>query len=240
MVAAISTLKEKNMQYLILDLRDDPGGLLDQAILVSDSFLDSGEIVSIKPKNLKEYKRYMANKGDILRDIPIYVIINENTASAAEIVTAALKDNSRATIIGTKSFGKGSVQQLIPVGSKGEMLKMTIALYYTPAGVSIHEKGIEPDVYVYKNGMFCDKCSKEKNEHMKKDEFIYSLLEIEKSQKNDSYKPFEKDLQLEYVVKYIQTTNKKAINKIKEETLAKNNSLESDLPDDNSQKSEIK
>ncbi len=121
--------------------------LLDQAVNVSDSFLDRGEIVSTRGRNEDETRRYAARAGDLINGKPLIVLINGGSASASEIVAGALQDHKRATILGTRSFGKGSVQTIIPLGSNGA-LRLTTALYYTPAGRSIQAKGIEPDIGV--------------------------------------------------------------------------------------------
>ena len=131
-----------------MDLRNNPGGLLDQAVSVTDLFLDEGEIVSTRPRRPEEIQRYSATKGDIIKDIPIVVLINEGSASAAEIVAGALQDHKRAVVVGTRSFGKGSVQTVIPVSSGIGAIRLTTARYYTPSGRSIQAKGIEPDIVI--------------------------------------------------------------------------------------------
>ncbi len=131
----------------VLDLRLNPGGLLDQAVNVSDTFLDRGEIVSTRGRNDDETRRYSARAGDLIGGKPLIVLINGGSASASEIVAGALQDHKRATVLGTRSFGKGSVQTIIPLGSNGA-LRLTTALYYTPSGRSIQAKGIEPDIKV--------------------------------------------------------------------------------------------
>jgi carboxyl-terminal processing protease len=132
----------------ILDLRNNPGGLLDQAISVSDTFLQKGEIVSTRGRNPEETQRFNARAGDLTKGKPLIVLINGGSASASEIVAGALQDHKRATLLGTRSFGKGSVQTIIPLGSGNGALRLTTARYYTPAGRSIQAKGIEPDVEV--------------------------------------------------------------------------------------------
>ena len=146
---AVAKLKSevKNMKGLVLDLRNNPGGLLDQAIDVSDAFLEKGEIVSTRDRIPENTKRYSATAGDILGGLPIVVLINNGSASASEIVAGALQDQKRAIILGTKSFGKGSVQTLIPLKDHGA-IKLTTSRYYTPSGNSIQAKGIEPDIMV--------------------------------------------------------------------------------------------
>ncbi len=131
----------------ILDLRNNPGGLLDQAISVSDSFLDRGEVVSTRGRHADETQRYNAQKGDLANGKPVIVLINGGSASASEIVAGALQDHKRATIIGTRTFGKGSVQTIIPLGGQGA-LRLTTARYYTPAGRSIQAKGIDADIVI--------------------------------------------------------------------------------------------
>lgn len=132
---------------LVLDLRNNPGGLLDQAVSVSDSFLDKGEIVSTRSNDPEKTQRYYAKKGDLMNGKPIVVLINEGSASASEIVAGALQDHRRAIILGTRSFGKGSVQTIMPLSGHGAM-RLTTARYFTPSGRSIQAKGIEPDIVV--------------------------------------------------------------------------------------------
>jgi carboxyl-terminal processing protease len=132
----------------VLDLRNNPGGLLDQAISVSDAFLERGEIVSTRGRNADETQRFGARPGDLTKGKPIIVMINGGSASASEIVAGALQDHRRATLIGTRSFGKGSVQTIIPLGSGNGALRLTTARYYTPSGKSIQAKGITPDIEV--------------------------------------------------------------------------------------------
>lgn len=134
-------------QGVVLDLRNNPGGLLDQAVAVSDEFLDRGEIVSTRGRHEEDIQRFNASKGDISSGKPIIVLINGGSASASEIVAGALQDHRRAIVLGTSSFGKGSVQTIIPLGGKGA-LRLTTARYYTPSGRSIQAKGIEPDIEV--------------------------------------------------------------------------------------------
>jgi len=131
----------------VLDLRNNPGGLLEQAVSVADLFLNEGEIVSTRPRRTEETQRYSATKGDITKNKPIVVLINEGSASAAEIVAGALQDHKRAVIAGMRSFGKGSVQTVIPVTGFGA-IRLTTARYYTPSGRSIQAKGIEPDIVI--------------------------------------------------------------------------------------------
>lgn len=139
-------LKNK-LAGIVIDVRNNPGGLLDQAVAVSDLFLDKGEIVSTRSRNEEDTVKYTAQTGDIAVGLPIVVVINEGSASASEIVAGALQDHHRAIVIGEKSFGKGSVQTVIPLGEYGAM-RITTARYYTPSGHSIQAKGIEPDILV--------------------------------------------------------------------------------------------
>jgi carboxyl-terminal processing protease len=134
---------------LILDLRNDPGGLLDQAVRVSDEFLKSGLIVYTEGRSRQQNMRFYARPGGEAKvaSVPMVVLINEGSASASEIVAGALKDQKRALIVGSKSFGKGSVQTIIPL-EDGSALRLTTALYYTPSGITINDKGIVPDVVV--------------------------------------------------------------------------------------------
>ena len=131
----------------VLDLRNNPGGLLDQAIAVSDAFLERGEIVSTRGRDPDSILRFNARKGDIIDGLPLVVLINSGTASASEIVAGALQDHGRALLLGTRSFGKGSVQTVLPLSGRGA-LRLTTARYYTPSGRSIQEQGIDPDIVV--------------------------------------------------------------------------------------------
>jgi carboxyl-terminal processing protease len=135
------------LKGVVLDLRNNPGGLLDQAVEVADAFLEHGEIVSTRSRKPEDSRRYSAKPGDIAKDMPIVVLINEGSASASEIVAGALKDHKRGVVMGAKSFGKGSVQTVIPIESHGA-IRLTTARYYTPSGVSIQAKGIVPDIAV--------------------------------------------------------------------------------------------
>ena len=132
----------------MLDLRNNPGGLLDEAVSVSDAFLDQGEIVSTRGRDPNDSQRYNARKGDIADGKPLVVLINGGSASASEIVAGALQDHRRAIVMGTRSFGKGSVQTIIPLGNYGGAMRLTTARYYTPSGRSIQATGIEPDIEV--------------------------------------------------------------------------------------------
>ena len=135
------------MEGLILDLRSNPGGLLDQAVAVSDAFLSRGEIVSTRGRRAQDSKRYNARGGDLVEGKPIIVLIDGGSASASEIVAGALQDHQRAIILGTKSFGKGSVQTIMPLGRNGA-IRLTTSRYYTPSGKSIQATGINPDIFV--------------------------------------------------------------------------------------------
>ena len=150
--AAIATIKKDipadKLKGFILDLRLNPGGLLDQAISVSDTFLERGEVVSTRGRDPQNVNRYEARSGDSIDGKPLIVMINGGSASASEIVAGALQDHRRATVLGTRSFGKGSVQTIIPLGEDIGSLRLTTALYYTPAGKSIQGKGIVPDIKV--------------------------------------------------------------------------------------------
>jgi carboxyl-terminal processing protease len=136
-----------NLKGFVLDLRNNPGGLLDQAISVSDAFLDRGEVVSTRGRRSQETQRFTARAGDLTKGKPVIVLINGGSASASEIVAGALQDHRRATVVGTRSFGKGSVQTIIPLGRNGA-IRLTTARYYTPAGRSIQAKGIDPDIEI--------------------------------------------------------------------------------------------
>jgi len=143
--------KEGKIKKYILDLRNNPGGLLSQAIKISDFFLDDGEIVSTKGRKVFENRRFFAKKGDKLNGKPLIVMINNGSASASEIVAGALKDHKRAIILGEKTYGKGSVQSIIPLSDGGGM-RLTVSKYYLPSGESISEIGVEPDIFVEENG----------------------------------------------------------------------------------------
>jgi carboxyl-terminal processing protease len=144
----LTTQTGDKLKGFVIDLRNNPGGLLDQAISVSDQFLERGEIVSTRGRNAEETQRFNARAGDLTKTKPVIVLINGGSASASEIVAGALQDHKRATIIGTRSFGKGSVQTIIPLGSGNGALRLTTARYFTPSGRSIQAKGITPDIEV--------------------------------------------------------------------------------------------
>jgi carboxyl-terminal processing protease len=147
---AVKSLKQQaggKLAGFVLDLRNNPGGLLDQAVAVADAFLEKGEIVSTRGRRSDDAQRYNARAGDIADGLPIAVLINGGSASASEIVAGALQDHHRAILLGTRSFGKGSVQTIIPLAGHGAM-RLTTARYYTPSGRSIQAKGIDPDIVV--------------------------------------------------------------------------------------------
>jgi carboxyl-terminal processing protease len=143
--------KDKNLNSFILDLRNNPGGLLSQAIKISDFFLENGEIVSTKSRKKSENRKWFAKKGDITDGKTLLVLINYGSASASEIVAGALKDHKRAIIVGENSFGKGSVQSIIPLKNRGA-IRLTVAKYYLPSGKSISEVGVRPDIEVNEEG----------------------------------------------------------------------------------------
>jgi carboxyl-terminal processing protease len=148
-VAALTTqIGADKLKGFIIDMRNNPGGLLEEAVTVSDSFLERGEIVSTRGRNAEETQRRTAHPGDITKGKPVIVLINGGSASASEIVAGALQDHKRATLVGTRSFGKGSVQTIIPLGSGNGALRLTTARYFTPSGKSIQAKGIVPDIEV--------------------------------------------------------------------------------------------
>ena len=172
----------------VLDLRNNPGGLLTESISVSDVFLEQGEIVSIRGREKKDVKVYSAKKGDLINKKPLIVLINEGSASASEIVAGALQDHDRAVILGIKSFGKGSVQTIVPIDSGA--IRLTIAKYYTPSGDSIQAVGIEPDIIVpraelniiddyftFRESDYKDALENETNEGVEEEEDYTELLE---------------------------------------------------------------
>ena len=146
--ALTSQIGADKLKGFIIDLRNNPGGLLEEAVTVSDTFLERGEIVSTRGRNAEETQRRTAHAGDLTKGKPVIVLINGGSASASEIVAGALQDHKRATLVGTRSFGKGSVQTIIPLGSGNGALRLTTARYFTPSGKSIQAKGIVPDIEV--------------------------------------------------------------------------------------------
>ena len=147
-IAKLREESQSDLRGLILDLRNNPGGLLDQAISVSDTFLEKGEIVSTRGRDTDNAQRFQATPGDEFSDLPIVVLINGGSASASEIVAGALQDHGRAIIMGTPSFGKGSVQTIMPLSRGSAAIKLTTQRYYTPSGRSIQQLGINPDILV--------------------------------------------------------------------------------------------
>ena len=203
-------------QGLILDLRNNPGGLLNQSITVADSFLNQGEIVSTQGREDDDTSRVFAKKGDLINGKPLVVLINSGSASASEIVAGALKDHSRAVIIGTRSFGKGSVQSIIPLAGNGAM-RLTTARYYTPSGVSIQAKGIEPDIIVEAG---ITDLKKKKNEN-RREENLRGALD---SKKKVEEKETNKDIPLTPLEKLIQDNQiSRAVDLIRGISLFNNN-----------------
>jgi len=163
---AIDTLRGElgsRMKGLVLDLRNNPGGLLEQAVSVSDAFLERGEIVSTRGRREESAQRYNASPGDLMSGLPIVVLINGGSASASEIVAGALQDHGRAVVLGTRSFGKGSVQTIIPLPGNGAM-RLTTARYYTPSGRSIQAKGIDPDILVERTTIEATEAGRQRRE----------------------------------------------------------------------------
>src|SRR5437588_468438 len=147
-IGNLSTQLGDKLKGFIIDLRNNPGRLPEEAVTVSDAFLERGEIVSTRGRNAEETQRRAAHAGDLTKGKPVIVLINGGSASASEIVAGALQDHKRATLVGTRSFGKGSVQTIIPLGSGNGALRLTTARYFTPSGKSIQAKGIVPDIEV--------------------------------------------------------------------------------------------
>ena len=143
--------KEKNLVGYIFDLRNNPGGLLSQAVKISDFFLDDGEIVSTRGRKNRDNRKFFARKGDQISGKPLLVLINNGSASASEIVAGALQDHKRAILLGEKTYGKGSVQSIIPLANRGA-IRLTISKYYLPSGESISEIGVSPDIFVEEEG----------------------------------------------------------------------------------------
>ncbi|MDC1348804.1 S41 family peptidase [Amylibacter sp.] len=202
----------ENVNGVVVDLRNNPGGLLNQAIRVSDAFLESGEIVSTRGKAAGDAERYNATPGDLTNGKPVVVLINGGSASASEIVAGALQDHHRAIIVGTKSFGKGSVQTIIPLSSDGAAMRLTTARYYTPSGRSIQSLGVSPDILV-KQRMRSDEDSEKdqnfqrfeadlenslSNDSLTEDE--RNFLENERKQQEETAKMRNDDYQLSYAL----------------------------------------
>ena len=199
--------KENQIKGYVLDVRSNPGGLLTQAVKVTDIFLERGEIVSTRGRDKKDIRRYRAKKSDRTNGKPLVVIIDGGSASASEIVAGALQDHKRAIIIGTQSFGKGSVQTIIPFQvSKSDNLtgiRLTTARYYTPSGESIQGKGIVPDIIIeqgefesfnykrFSESDLKDSLDKNNEEELEENEDIEDIEDIELSE-------FEKRLKLDY------------------------------------------
>ena len=182
----------------VLDLRNNPGGLLDQAIAVSDLFLAGGEIVSVRGRGGRNHQRFQASKNDVTEGKPIVVLINGASASASEIVAGALKDHRRAKLLGEKSFGKGSVQTLIPLKNRrNAALKLTVQHYYTPSGTLIHKKGIDPDILVVAEKKTPDSSKEDKPQEDKPQED----------------KPQEEDVQLQRALQVVRNEARSATQK---------------------------
>ena len=216
---ALSELEKKfKIKGLILDLRNNPGGLLTQAIKVSDLFLDSGIIVSTKGRNGSQNMVVKAHKGKYPQDFPMIVLVNGGSASAAEIVAGALQDNNRALILGTKTFGKGSVQTIIPL-SDGSALKLTTARYYTPSGRSIQLSGIIPDIEVEFRPTKGKEIKGKKKRHFIREEDLKGHIDVESNKKNRKQglnllndekvkKLVRRDNQVRYALQLLQNWNK--------------------------------
>ncbi|MDB9696784.1 S41 family peptidase [Amylibacter sp.] len=202
----------ENVNGVIVDLRNNPGGLLNQAIRVSDAFLESGEIVSTRGRAAGDAERYNATPGDLTNGKPVVVLINGGSASASEIVAGALQDHRRAIIVGTKSFGKGSVQTIIPLSSDGAAMRLTTARYYTPSGRSIQSLGVSPDILVKQRVRSDEDPEKDQNfqrfeadlenslsnDSLTEDE--RSFLENERKQQEETAKMRNDDYQLSYAL----------------------------------------
>jgi carboxyl-terminal processing protease len=219
MIKALEGLNKQlgpKIKGYVLDLRNNPGGLLDQAIAVSDDFLERGAIVLTKGRNNEETQRANARPGDVTEGKKIAVLINGGSASASEIVAGALQDHKRATIIGTRSFGKGSVQTIIPLGANGA-IRLTTARYYTPSNRSIQAKGIEPDILVeeelpddLKSKMAAEKPRGEASlrGHLKNPDGTEKKEEEVSGSSSYVPKEPEKDTQLQYALSFLRGTAK--------------------------------
>ncbi|MCC0016228.1 MAG: S41 family peptidase [Rhodobiaceae bacterium] len=211
---AIDTLRgeiaDDRLKGYIIDLRNNPGGVLDQAVLVSDLFLDRGEIVSTRGREPDQVERRNARPGDYVKALPIVVLINGGSASASEIVAGALQDHRRATIVGTRSFGKASVQTLIPLAGNNGALKLTTARYFTPGGRSIQAQGIEPDIVITQ-----DLPEELKDAETRGEASLPGHLTGDGEEKSgsSSYVPRErdKDKQLQYALSLLRGTEKHAM-----------------------------
>ncbi|MBN9542332.1 MAG: S41 family peptidase [Alphaproteobacteria bacterium] len=206
--AEATSESKAELSGLILDLRNNPGGLLDQAIMIVDSFIDSGTIVSTKGRNPDNINKFEASSGDVTNGLPIVILINSGSASASEIVAGALQDHKRAIIVGTKSFGKGSVQSIIPM-SNGGAIKMTTARYYTPKDRSIQANGITPDIIVEQAKI--EKIDAPKisinesslNKHLKNEAIDEEIEAMSSAPKNNEF--YEKDFQLARAIDIVKT-----------------------------------
>ncbi|MDB9992095.1 S41 family peptidase [Amylibacter sp.] len=201
----------ENINGVVVDLRNNPGGLLNQAIRVSDAFLNSGEIVSTRGRGTRDSERYNATPGDLTNGKPVVVLINGGSASASEIVAGALQDHQRAIIVGTKSFGKGSVQTIIPLSSDGAAMRLTTARYYTPSGRSIQSLGVSPDILVEQRIRSVEDPEKQSFQRFESDlenslsndsltEDERKLLEEERTQQEEIAKMRNDDYQLAYAL----------------------------------------
>jgi len=202
----------ENVNGVVVDLRNNPGGLLNQAIRVSDAFLESGEIVSTRGRAAGDAERYNATPGDLTNGKPVVVLINGGSASASEIVAGALQDHHRAIIVGTKSFGKGSVQTIIPLSSDGAAMRLTTARYYTPSGRSIQSLGVSPDILVKQRVRSDEDPEKDQNFQRFEADLENSLsndsltedernfLENERKQQEEAAKMRNDDYQLSYAL----------------------------------------
>ena len=202
----------ENVNGFVVDLRNNPGGLLNQAIRVSDAFLESGEIVSTRGRAAGDAERYNATPGDLTNGKPVVVLINGGSASASEIVAGALQDHHRAIIVGTKSFGKGSVQTIIPLSSDGAAMRLTTARYYTPSGRSIQSLGVSPDILVKQRVRSDEDPEKDQNFQRFEADLENSLsndsltedernfLENERKQQEETAKMRNDDYQLSYAL----------------------------------------
>ncbi|MDB4117694.1 S41 family peptidase [Amylibacter sp.] len=213
----------ENINGVVVDLRNNPGGLLNQAIRVSDAFLNSGEIVSTRGRGTRDSERYNATPGDLTNGKPVVVLINGGSASASEIVAGALQDHQRAIIVGTKSFGKGSVQTIIPLSSDGAAMRLTTARYYTPSGRSIQSLGVSPDILVEQRIRSVEDPEKQNFQRFESDlenslsndsltEDERKLLEEERTQQEEIAKMRNDDYQLAYaldVLKGLATLSQK-------------------------------
>jgi len=195
---AIGKLGETEPKGFVLDLRNNPGGLLSEAISVTDLFLDQGEIVSTRDREGKG-ERYKASKGDIAEGKPLVILINAGSASASEIVAGALQDHRRAIVLGTKSFGKGSVQSVLPMGQSGG-IRLTTARYYTPSGRSIQALGVTPDVFLE-----FKRVEKSEEDNRK----TFSEADLEGALSNDSLTEAEKEMLRKEEMSFQETTKRR-------------------------------